>query len=299
MSQVQALGYIGFGVSDVEAWVRFATGFLGMQAVPRADGTVDLRMDSYSSRIRLHPDGSDDVAYLGWEVSDRAALDALAQRLRAAGTDVTEGSRKAADDRRVEALISFADLDGILCEAYFGPLQKTQDPFVSPIGVRFKTGRQGLGHVVLNTMQQDAAVAWYQNVLGFKISDYIHAKAPNNDSFQLHFTFMRCNSRHHSLALFTLPYPKKLQHFMVEVEEIDDVGRSLYRAEAFDTHVSLTLGRHSNDDMLSVYYRTPSGFDVEYGWGGLEVDDETWHVLTHDAPSAWGHRFRPFDPEKA
>ena len=63
--------------------------------------------------------------------------------------------------------------------------------------------------------------------------------------------------------------------------------------------LSLTLGRHSNDDMLSFYPMTPSGFDVEYGWGGLEVDDETWHVLTHAKNSAWGHHFqRPPRPAK-
>jgi hypothetical protein len=36
--------------------------------------------------------------------------------------------------------------------------------------------------------------------------------------------------------------------------------------------------------------RTPSGFEVEYGWGARIVDDATWQVQKHEAPSIWGHR---------
>jgi hypothetical protein len=62
----------------------------------------------------------------------------------------------------------------------------------------------------------------------------------------------------------------------------------------------MTLGGHSNDEMLSFYPLSPSGFDIEYGWGGLSVDDQSWHVLTHHATSAWGHRFqRPPKPDPA
>jgi len=50
------------------------------------------------------------------------------------------------------------------------------------------------------------------------------------------------------------------------------------------------LGRHTNDHMLSFYMRTPSGFEVEYGWGARTVDDAAWHVQRHQAPSIWGHR---------
>ncbi len=33
--------------------------------------------------------------------------------------------------------------------------------------------------------------------------------------------------------------------------------------------------------MLSFYSMSPSGFDIEYGWAGLEVDDDNCHVVTH------------------
>lgn len=291
MADVKALGYLGFGVSDLAAWQAYATEFLGLQAVDRDDGAIDLRMDDYATRVRLIPDGPDDIVYAGWEVADAQALDAIKQRIEAAGTEVVAGTDEEAANRYVQALIKFEDPNGVATEIYYGPRLRTEDPFVSPLGVRFKTGDQGLGHVVYNCKDWKATERWYVDVLGMKLSDYIYQAMPSGET--VNFAFLRCNGRHHSAAFFSLPMPIRLQHFMLEVESIDDVGRAMYRAEDRQIHTMLTLGRHSNDEMLSAYYVTPSGFAVEYGWGGLEVDDPTWHVVTHDVGSAWGHRFQP------
>ena len=68
----------------------------------------------------------------------------------------------------------------------------------------------------------------------------------------------------------------------------------------------MTLGTHTNDRMTSFYVRTPSGFEIEYGCGGVIVDDASWVVQSYDAQSVWGHKppeqplppgiLRPFDP---
>jgi 2,3-dihydroxybiphenyl 1,2-dioxygenase len=298
MSNIAALGYVGLGVSDLPAWRRFATGILGLQAVANADGGLDLRMDAYAARLRLTGDAADDLLYAGWEVRDRQALEDLGSRLAAHGTTVMPGTGAEAAARGVRELIRCVDPEGLSLEIYYGPLQKTNDPFVSPLGVSFKTGSQGLGHIVLVAKDPAAQERFYVDVLGFRISDYIQTEVVPGRPLRI--TFMRCNGRHHSLALAALPLKKKLQHLMLEVRSLDDVGRALYRCQDAGQHISLTLGRHSNDDMLSFYPLTPSGFDLEYGWAGLEVDDERWHVMTHDTNSAWGHRFqRPPRPPQA
>jgi 2,3-dihydroxybiphenyl 1,2-dioxygenase len=301
MSQIKSLGYVGLAVSDIHKWVEFATGLLGLQAVGRADGSVDLRMDNYVTRLRLIPGPQDDIAYVGWEVRDSAELAALKAKLIENGSAVSDGTAAQAADRYVTGMIAFTDPEGLSSEAYFGPLQRTHDPFISSRGVSFKTGRGGLGHVVLVAKDMLAQEAFYTDVLGFRVSDYIHTEVISGKPLNL--TFMRCNSRHHSIALAHLPLKKKLQHLMIEVQSVDDVGRALYRCLDTGQHISLTLGRHSNDDMLSFYPLSPSGFDIEYGWAGLEVDDETWHVLSHDTNSAWGHHYqrppRATKPEEA
>ena len=104
--------------------------------------------------------------------------------------------------------------------------------------------------------------------------------------------FMHCNNpRHHSLGLYQGEHPSGLIHFMLEVVDVDEVGYGLDRALNADTHISASLGRHSNDRMLSFYMRTPGGFEVEYGCQGWQVDWKTFVPTTSEIPSFWGHKF--------
>ncbi len=290
MSEIEALGYVGIEVSDPGQWAHFAGTLLGLEVVERSDGQIDLRMDDYAWRLRLSEGPRDDLSFMGWEVKDAANLAALARRLEAAGTLVEVLSAQMTAERCVAGAIRFADPEGNSNEAFFGPLQRTDRPMVSPQGVRFKTGRQGLGHIVLSCRDLEAMQAFYTQVLHFRLSDVINTEIVPGRPLSLRF--LRCNARHHSLALAPVPIPKKIVHLMFEVADIDQVGRAMYRCLDAKVHLSMTLGRHSNDEMLSFYPLSPSGFDIEYGWGGLTVDDETWHVLTHQTTSAWGHRFQ-------
>lgn len=287
---IEALGYVGLEVADLAAWTAFATDILGLQALPVADDCIELRMDAQAIRLRLHAGPRDDIAYAGWEVRDAAALATLADRLAGAGIAAVPGDAALAEARRVTGLIGFADPEGLRHEAFFGPLQRTDAPFVSPLGVRFVTGHQGLGHIVLRTADPARALGFWRDLLGFRLSDIVDAEFVPGRPVSLNF--LRCNGRHHSLALAPVPVRKALVHLMLEVAEIDDVGRALDRCQAAGIHLSMTLGRHSNDAMLSFYPLSPSGFDIEYGWGGIAVDEADWRVRRHRTPSAWGHRFQ-------
>jgi hypothetical protein len=109
---------------------------------------------------------------------------------------------------------------------------------------------------------------------------------------QITLTFLHCNPRHHTLALAPVPSPRRLNHIMLQLESMDDVGVGLDRARSGGVEISSSLGRHTNDRMISFYMQTPSGFDVEYGYGGVEIDDATWQPATYHAPSLWGHKGR-------
>jgi biphenyl-2,3-diol 1,2-dioxygenase len=107
--------------------------------------------------------------------------------------------------------------------------------------------------------------------------------------FALELEFYHCNPRHHTLALAPVPTPKRLHHFMLQAATLDDVGFALDRVAAAKVPLTNTLGKHTNDHMVSFYARTPSGFEVEYGWGAREVGP-TWRVAHHDRVSIWGHQ---------
>ena len=291
MTSVTQLGYLGIGVSDLARWEQFAGDLLGLEvggADP--DGSIFLKMDEYHHRFVLQPGGTDDLSFVGWEVRDQAALAELRERLRAGGVEVTAASAAEARARRVVELLKLSDPSGIPTEIYFGPLMNFERPFKSPRPIAgFVTGEQGLGHIVVRVDDSARSQHFYRDLLGLRISDFIDMKSHRSGQ-SLSLTFMHCNPRHHSIAFGEIPATKRLMHFMLQCRHVDDVGSAYYLCQDRGIEISGTLGRHTNDHMMSFYMRSPSGFEVEYGWGARIVDDETWQVQKHEAPSIWGHR---------
>src|SRR5580704_18741605 len=95
--EVQALGYVGIGASDLTDWTDFATNWLGMQMVERGNACRAFRMDDRKQRLVVDRSLADGERYFGFEVADRAALDGLAARLEAAGVAVRREPTALAD----------------------------------------------------------------------------------------------------------------------------------------------------------------------------------------------------------
>jgi len=286
---LQALGYVGFGSRALDDWRQFGTSLIGLQAVERGNSLLAFRMDDRKQRLvvdRTLPEGE---RFFGWEVADASALDRLAAKLDRAGVQVATESRALADARRVAALISFRDPAGNRLEAFHGA--ETDDtPFKPGRSISgFRTGPLGLGHAVLTVERIDAVMSFYVDLLGFGLSDYM------DKPFRAYF--FHINARHHSLALIETG-TNGMHHLMVELFSLDDVGQSYDVAQAGESRVNVTLGRHTNDLMTSFYARTPSSFMVECGWGGRDIDPATWTpVELTDGPSLWGHERVWLSPE--
>ncbi|MGJ5038548.1 MULTISPECIES: VOC family protein [unclassified Bradyrhizobium] len=279
--EITALGYIGIKSSQAEQWGRMATELLGMQRVDRAASVQAYRMDDRKQRLIVDGSGDGGLAVMGWEVGDAAALARLASRLDDNGVKVARGSQALADERHVSELICFQDPAGNTIEVFWGAAVAS-DPFRPgrPIS-GFRTGPLGMGHVVLNVEDVEPLLRFYRDLLGFKVSDF------GLTPYKLYF--FHVNGRHHSFAMVGSGR-RTLHHFMVELGSLDDVGQGYDLAQLDDGRVAYTLGRHTNDHMTSFYVNTPSGFFIEYGWGGRVIDPATWQPHeTFDGPSLWGH----------
>ena len=252
-------------------------------------GTVLLRMDERRGRIALTPGRSDDLAYLGWEVGGDAELREVIARLEAGGVTVHEAGLDECRERRVAAMAFCIDPNGVRNEFSYGP-SIAAVPFASSRAhAGFVTGDQGVGHAVLAVDDAPAAMHFYHDLLGLRVSDYIDFE--REPGIPTHMTFLHCNERHHSLAFIERPHaPRRLSHLMLEMRSLDDVGRTFTLCEREGVPIAMSLGRHTNDEMFSFYLVTPSGFNIEIGFGGKSVDDEHWEVRTYDATSIWGHR---------
>lgn len=289
-AELTALGYIGVCSTRLDDWAACATGLLGMQQVDHGGAVRAFRMDDRRQRLIVTGDEGDGLGFLGWEVADAAALDALSARLEAHGFAVRRASRRLADERHVADLVLVCDPAGNQLELFQGPAV-TSDPFRPgrPIS-GFRTGSFGMGHVVLNVDDVGPLLSFYRDLLGFRVSDYALKPYP--------LYFFHVNGRHHSFAIVGSGR-RSLHHFMVELCSLDDVGQGYDLAQLEDGRVAYTLGRHTNDFMTSFYARTPSGFFVEYGWGGRIIDPASWQPHeTHDGPSFWGHERLYMEPDQ-
>jgi len=278
---LKSLGYIGVQSTKLDDWSGFATNLLGMQPVERGGVTRSFRMDDRSQRLVVSRSENDGLGFLGWEVEDQEALDKMAAQLEANHVIVNKGTRALADERRVGDLISCIDPDGHRIEIFHSPEIAT-DPFTPgrPIS-GFKTGPLGMGHVVMNMENINEVLPFYRDVLGFRVTDYGLSPYP--------LYFFHINGRHHSFAVVGSG-KRTFHHFMVELQSLDDVGQGYDLAQLEEGRIAYTLGRHTNDHMTSFYSHSPSGFFVEYGWGCLTIDPETWEPFeTFDGPSLWGH----------
>lgn len=288
------LAYLGLAVNDLDAWDKLLTGVLGMMRSDASDeGPRAYRMDEADRRILLYRDPADDLAFMGWEAAGPDAFDDTVARLSDAGIKVKPGSDAEARERGVERFVRFADPLGTPLELCLNPRRAAQ-PFRSPlVGEGFVTGDEGMGHVLMAVPELAAQESFYRDVMGLKLTDYVKTEV---DGHPLSATFLHGNPRHHSLALAEVPMPKRLHHFMVEVRELDEVGRAFDRCQDASVPIVLGIGRHENDQMISFYGATPSGFAFEFGWGARKVDDRTWKPTVWGRVSEWGHRPPPNAP---
>lgn len=292
---IRSLGYLRIEATDLDRWREFGLKVLGMvEGKGSTPGALYLRMDDFPARLVIVPGDADRLQASGWEAATEAELEEVAKRLASAGVSYVEGSAEDLAERRVTGLIRFEDQSGNTLEVFHGAALEHRR-VVSPYGHRFVTEEQGLGHVVLSTSDDEAALHFYRDVLGFRLRDSMRLPPQfvgrPADGPPAWLRFFGCNPRHHSLAFLPMPTPSGIVHLMVEVENTDDVGLTLDRALRRKVPMSATLGRHVNDLMLSFYMKTPGGFDVEFGCEGRQVDDEDWIARESTAVSLWGHDF--------
>jgi 3,4-dihydroxy-9,10-secoandrosta-1,3,5(10)-triene-9,17-dione 4,5-dioxygenase len=289
--KIDQLGYLVVQTTDIEKWRHFATQVIGMAASDGPDGSLYLKIDSRHYRVLVVQGERDGLLASGWETRSEADFNALREKLLHADVALKPADAAQCALRKVNGMFSCTDPSGNHVEVYWGPVSDFSR-FVSPAGVSsFVTGSMGMGHVVLPSLNFDATQAFWTQTLGFGLSDILHI--PINPAKPGRIHFMHCNGRQHSVALAEMSSPSGCVHMMLEVPDMDEVGRALDRVQANKVPLAATLGRHVNDDMTSFYLWTPGGFALEFGCGGSVNDWDSGHTVFETTKgSHWGHHWQ-------
>ena len=289
---ILSLGYVRIGVREPQAWADFGEAILGLRASPATDGSVQLRMDSAPARFIVEPAAEEGFIAAGWEC-ERDDFEVLAGRLERAGVKLTEGTSDACERRSVHRFVSGTDPSGN-CFELFHDRHAATNAFESPIdGVQFVADDIGLGHAVLPAPEHAATSTFYQDLLGFAMSDALTLPPPAEGAPEMIVHFLHARSpRHHSLGLFNAPVPSGVVHLMVEMTSLDAVGCCLDRVNAAGHPLTATLGRHLNDGMVSFYFLAPGGIPIEVGYDGEQFDWSNFEPTVSTVGDIWGHAYQ-------
>ncbi len=278
-SLIDELSYIVFDTVDIEAWRRFASDVLGFEVAGDA-ATLRLRMDGRPFRCLVQQGETESLPIVGWRISDASTLKILLSRLSDADMCVEDLDASDLATRQVDGGIRFRCHNGIQHEIVYGPAQcESFTPMGDVSG--FITSLGGMGHVVWSTPDMEQMDRLMLDIFAMTLREDISTPAGQGH-------FYGCNPRHHSMAVFSAPV-LSLQHIMVEMNEIDDVGRAMDRVSDLEYEMLQPLGRHRTDHMLSFYVKTPNGFGMEIGCGGVLCDDNWSEVRSANRRRPWGH----------
>lgn len=277
MIQVTELGYMGIGVADLDAWKTFASEVVGLEVADEGErDRCYLRMDYWHHRFTLHQDGSNDLAYVGLRVAGGEEFAEMQRQLKAAGIAFRVGSSEEAAERHVLEVLKLEDPGGNPVEIFHGPEVQSSKPFHPGRRMhgRFKTGSGGLGHCILREDDTKAAYEFYR-ALGMRGGVEYKIRMGEQVAQPI---FMHCNERDHTVA-FGLGSGRRINHVMIEVDNLDDVGLTHDIVRGRGIPVTVSLGKHSNDHMYSFYFRNPSGWIVEYGFGARPATHQSEYYV--------------------
>ncbi|MGW4905306.1 VOC family protein [Streptomyces sp. NPDC004270] len=271
--------HIGFGVPDLGKAQEFYEKHWQLEVVRTEDDRLYLGAGCPESHVlRLRSDASSRVDLISLAAASRREVDEVAERaarhpharlLREPGERQDLGGGYAAwfldcDGRTLE--IS-ADLTGRV----FRPVEELES---RPMGI---------SHLVLNTTDLQRARAFYESVLGFRVSDWVEDI----------MCFMRTGRAHHIIAFTRAPHTS-LNHVAFEVRGLDEFMRATGTMMRKGFAPLWGPGRHGVGNNTFSYFQDPSsGFVLEYTTAAQVIDDEHgWtpkvYPATAQTTDQWG-----------
>jgi catechol 2,3-dioxygenase len=114
-----------------------------------------------------------------------------------------------------------------------------------------------LQHFGLGSARIAELVSFYQNKIGFALSDYV-----TGEDRKLRSTFLRGSEEHHLLAVFGNGQPG-LDHFSFEAEDWNGIRDWADHFARFGTKIFWGAGRHGVGNNLFIFVHDPDGNMVE------------------------------------
>ncbi|MDB5572012.1 MAG: bleomycin resistance protein [Hyphomicrobiales bacterium] len=274
MIQVKRLGHATFSTPDLARQIDYWTHVMGLSLVESDGKRAFFATKLGQEAIALEQGGDAEMHRLSFQIAPGRDLSEIERSLTAKGiaserrTDISPGVREA---------VTFLDPKGTLIEVYseyeFQKRDKSEGG-VSPLK---------FGHVASRVQDVQKMTEFYQEVLGFRVSDWMGD----------HFVFMRCGPDHHTVNFVRYETPR-LHHIAFEVKDWGEIHRTC--EVLAKNEVQLVWGplRHIVGHNVAAYHRNPDDLRVECF---CEMDLMKDEELGYWEPRPW-HEEMPLRPKK-
>ena len=262
MELVKGLGYVALTVPEIDQSLDFYRRIAHLKVSERGARKAFLTGGVNHHWLRLEETGAPSLARLGFEVTDRAALDEIANRLDARGIPWKVANDLAGD--RVTDAIRFTDPDGFEIELF-------TDMVSLPVPMDTFLKMDRVLHSVWLAENPSESGRFYREVLGFKESDWIERS----------MVFLRAgNKYHHSIGIGKdAERTGKLDHFCILVDDVDDVMRARNNALRSGAELRQDVVRHAASGSTSTYIIDPvNSICVEFCTNHKQIEDEGYRA---------------------
>ena len=274
MIQVKRLGHATFTTTDMEKQLEYWTQVIGLCVVARDKDRVVLATKLGQECVVLER-GAEAGALetISFQVAPGSDLGELAAKLQSVGV---KSERRSGVTPGVKDAIAFRDPKGTLVEVF------AEYDFAPDDGSEQGVNPLKFGHVAYRVHDVQKITAFYCDILGFRVSDWMGD----------HFSFLRCGVDHHTIN-FTRYETERLHHIAFELRDWGDIHQACdYLTKK---KVQLVWGplRHVVGHNIAAYHRNPDEIRVElFAEMDLMKDEE----LGYWEPRPW-HEERPLRPK--
>ena len=266
------LRHVDLAVPDYDKQLEFYATTWGLSPETTDEGIAFLAAEGspeqYSVRLRKAEEKRLDLIALG--AASPADVDSMAERLATSGVQLVSEPGTLQTPGGGYGF-RFFDIDGRTVEVSSDVEVRQHRKVEEGESIPVK-----LSHVVINSPNPEATVAFYQQHLSFALSDTL--MSPHMGEVMW---FMRTNKFHHSLAIARGPHVS-LHHASFEMRGIDEYMRGTGRLLRAGVEKVWGPGRHMAGNNTFSYFLDPHGNTIEYTTELEELDEDTWHPHIYD-----------------
>ncbi len=270
--------HVEYRVTDLDRAQAFYVDAVGLTVTERDGKHLYLRglEDRTHHNLILRKASEPGVAHVGFRVSSEKDLDILAQYLRRLEVDV---HWETGVERALGRVLRAQDPFGFPIEFFY---QVDQVPWLLQRFDQYRGAEvMRLDHVNYISPHVEKAARWYQDHLGFQMSEY--TVSVENGKDRIWGAWLHRKQTSHDLAISNGKGPR-FHHASFIASSKDQILAAADRLAAlgYVDNIERGPGRHGTTNAFFLYLRDPDGNRIELFTGDYLLADPDWKPIRWD-----------------